>query len=181
MQNESNNSENTIQGRCPVCDSSELKYERPALKEGEIFILQFLCSGCYATGKEMFTLKYARSTAVAPEESMDWIKRLKATTFESSAWETEEFKDFYLQAKRELTKLVKPRRIIFYKGHFDFSGFIQTEHGRWFYFSIDDVRDSVTNMLIRTAKSDRDFTGGKNCYIPLDKEFGGAFLKFIQD
>lgn len=58
------------------------------------------------------------------------------------------------------------------KGHYIASGFIKRQ-GKFIYFSVSDVRhfpgDWYSNILIRTAKSDTDYTGGSNCYTSLDE------------
>lgn len=66
-------------------------------------------------------------------------------------------------------------------GHFYFSGFFTVkETQQIFYFSISDVRFfQVKNLLIRTAKSYNDFSGGVNQSIPLDSEFMIRIRKFI--
>ena len=53
------------------------------------------------------------------------------------------------------------------RGHFYMSGFFMHK-SQLYYFSIDDVRgftmDGKYNMLIRTAKHLKDWTGGHNTY-----------------
>lgn len=60
----------------------------------------------------------------------------------------------------------------FSRGHYDASGFIERE-GRFVFFSISDVRhfpgDWYSNILIRTAKSLSDFTGGSNGFTNLEQ------------
>lgn len=56
-------------------------------------------------------------------------------------------------------------------GHFYVSGFIERQ-GRFVYFSISDVRHFrnswYTNILIRQANHNTDFTGGHNHYTSLN-------------
>ena len=58
------------------------------------------------------------------------------------------------------------------RGHYDISGFVERQ-GRFVYFSIPDVRffpgEWFGNVLIRTAKSAEDYTGGNNCYTILSQ------------
>jgi len=46
--------------------------------------------------------------------------------------------------------------------HFEFSGFIRRGE-RYVYFATGDLRWKICNsILLRTAKSDTDYTGGQN-------------------
>jgi hypothetical protein len=61
--------------------------------------------------------------------------------------------------------------------HFDMSGFF-TLNGQMWWFRIEDLRWSKQNMLIRTVQSYKDYCGGFNKYVPLDRgEF--PFLSFF--
>lgn len=57
------------------------------------------------------------------------------------------------------------------KMHYEFSVFIKDANGRFVYLAISDVRywqdQWYTHILIRSAKSDRDYTGGTNRYTDL--------------
>jgi hypothetical protein len=69
-----------------------------------------------------------------------------------------------------------------HRGHYDLSGFVEYA-GRFAYFSISDVRhfpgDWHENILIRTAKSARDYTGGSNGRTTLEK-FGQDIGKLLE-
>lgn len=58
------------------------------------------------------------------------------------------------------------------RNHYCFSVFIKSDNGKYAYLSISDVRynknDWYKHILIRTAKSEKDYTGGWNNYTPLD-------------
>ena len=60
----------------------------------------------------------------------------------------------------------------FHKGHYYLSGFSQ-RGDRFVYFSISDVRHFPnawhSNILIRTARSAKDYTGGSNGYTTLER------------
>lgn len=69
-------------------------------------------------------------------------------------------------------------------GHYDLSGFVQ-RGDKFVYFSISDVRhfpeEWHRNILVRTAQSETDYTGGSNDYTTLerfsnamDRLFGGT-------
>ena len=62
--------------------------------------------------------------------------------------------------------------IKFLNGHYYFSGFA-TKNNKVIYFSISDIRHfpptgGGADLLIRTAKDYKDFTGGYNNYSSLD-------------
>lgn len=103
-------------------------------------------------------------------------KALEATQgqFESSSSRTPEYLAWHRLFKREFTKFLTSHGmtgIEFSKpNHFDISGFFK-DGGKdqiW-YFRIEDIRWSKDNMLIRTAQHYKDFTGGRNEYIPLNR------------
>src|SRR5574344_1629700 len=56
------------------------------------------------------------------------------------------------------------------KNHYEFTAFFRCD-SRYIYFSISDVRYSFNewynNILIRTADSEKDYTGGRNQYTTL--------------
>jgi|TARA_R110002051_G_scaffold305915_1_gene376226 hypothetical protein len=55
-------------------------------------------------------------------------------------------------------------------GYYYFSGFA-TKNNKRIYFSISDVRHFSDNeVLIRTARDYKDYTGGSNCYADLNVE-----------
>jgi len=70
----------------------------------------------------------------------------------------------------------------FSRGHYYVSGFVQYKD-RYIYFSISDVRffpgQWHSHILVRTAESDKDYTGGSNNYTTLEKlgEKIGAMLQ----
>lgn len=53
------------------------------------------------------------------------------------------------------------------KGHYYVSAFVQRSDGQIIYISLSDVRsgeNAFNSVLVRTAASDKDFTGGRNSY-----------------
>ncbi len=107
--------------------------------------------------------------------------------FESSCSRTPEYLVWHRLFKREFTKFLTEHGIptvqISKPNHFDMSGFFQTSTGQIWYFSISDLRGFKNNMLIRTATSFRDFTGGRNQYISLcfgEETFAREFNSVIQ-
>jgi hypothetical protein len=94
-------------------------------------------------------------------------------TFQSSSGLTEEFaafaRDFRAWVKKNLPE--GARLDTWSRGHFEVSGMIE-RGGRFVYFSTSDVRFFkdrwADDILIRTAKHNRDWTGGQNCRAGLD-------------
>ena len=90
--------------------------------------------------------------------------------FESSSVKTPEFKAFANDFKRNLMKqldVTELTLITFSTGHFYVYGFVKNKHtNKIAYFSISDVRHFsdawYNNILIRTATSNADYTGGVN-------------------
>lgn len=101
---------------------------------------------------------------------VDVVRRLEQG-FESSSLVTEEWRAFYRLFKREVTKEIGSAGgigLIMSRGHFYASGFFTAPSGQAWYFSISDVRwFGERQMLVRTAESYTDYTGGGNQYVPL--------------
>jgi hypothetical protein len=99
------------------------------------------------------------------------MKKWLETVFESSSGETQQFKSFVKAFKKELKTLMGPEyNIQLSSGHFYVSGFIE-QNGKYVYFSTSDVRsfrnEWYNHLLVRTAKHDKDYTGGDNNYTTL--------------
>lgn len=98
-------------------------------------------------------------------EVKDWLD----VAFESSSGLTEEFAKFNREIKSYVKDLVKDDFELanWNRGHFYFSGFLKNKkNGEFVYFSASDVRHFsngwYNNLLIRTAKHDKDYSGGSN-------------------
>lgn len=67
------------------------------------------------------------------------------------------------------------------KGHFDYSFFAYSQSTGWVYISCGDVRGGYDGerVLIRTAKHEKDYTGGCNNFIALNERFEDALVSFI--
>lgn len=103
------------------------------------------------------------------------IKTLTALTqtFESSSTLTKQFSSFSRLFKREFKQLLfvfGASKIEISRGHFGLSGFFQIAEQIW-YFSLGDVRWSKGSMLVRTAESFTDYTGGSNNHVAMDEGF----------
>lgn len=70
--------------------------------------------------------------------------------------------------------------VSFNRGHFYISGFLKnTKNNKLVYFSIPDVRfnnDWSNQILVRTAKHDKDYSGGANNFVRLYSLIGGAHV-----
>jgi hypothetical protein len=102
---------------------------------------------------------------------VDKIAAALKQEFVSSSGLTEQFADFYRLFKREFAKALKRnldiKEIRMSRGHFCISGFFQLADGKIWYFSLGDVRwgSFRDKLLIRTAKSFEDYTGGANNFV----------------
>lgn len=108
---------------------------------------------------------------------MKEIIKLLNNGFESSITNTTEFKSFRKKFRyafiKELMGYYNVKEIEFNYGHLYISGFFSLDNGKIFYFSISDVRwnDPMKNkLLIRTAKSFKDFRGGCNNYVDIKED-----------
>jgi hypothetical protein len=106
------------------------------------------------------------------------MEKLLSMYFESSCYETEEFRIFSIKFKRLMKEMFKWDKIKFHKWHFYMWWFIK-RNDKYVYFSIDDVRPYRDwRFLIRTAKNDKDYTWWANHftdYINLKKHVDFLF------
>ena len=86
----------------------------------------------------------------------------------------QDFKDFFRKEKRRLVTIFKELGCTEIKmdyGFYYFSGFLTAKNGQIYYFSSSDIRHfGYDNLLIRTAKSYKDYSGGSNQYVGTKKE-----------
>lgn len=81
----------------------------------------------------------------------------------------EKFQADYKTTLREICKNINFELISFNKNHYQFSAVLRSnETGNYFYISIPDVRswknEWANNILYRTMKHEKDWTGGTNRY-----------------
>lgn len=87
--------------------------------------------------------------------------------FQTSCGTTPEFAKFAREFKAAIREQLGPsyELVAFNRGHFCCSGFARRGE-KFIYFSISDVRffgtSWVDRILIRTAKHETDYTGGRN-------------------
>jgi hypothetical protein len=97
------------------------------------------------------------------------LKKWIGYVFESSSSLTPEFAAFAKDMKSFLKNEFKDFELVsFSRMHFEFSCFFRNrETGKLAYVSVCDVRywpgGWYEDMLVRTAKHDKDYTGGANC------------------
>jgi len=124
--------------------------------------------------EEKYSLEENPLGEIKPKGKFNMKKAIVSTQqhFESSCSRTPEYLAWHRLFKREFTKFLisigattmvqigKPN-------HFDMSGFFTVGTQIW-YFRIGDLRWFKDTMLVRTAMSYADYTGGQNHYVPLD-------------
>lgn len=90
-------------------------------------------------------------------------------SFEQSGYNSEEFKDFAKTFKKEFGAELKKcgaELAKFSVGHFYLSGFYKKGE-QLFYFS---WHNGDEQLLYRTAKDEKDFTGGSNKYVRIEED-----------
>jgi len=84
----------------------------------------------------------------------------------------DDFKEFFRKEKNRITRNLKEMGctdIQMSYGFYYFSGFFTSASGQVFYFSCSDVRHFGYNQLLyRTAKDYKDYSGGGNNYIEVN-------------
>lgn len=126
------------------------------------------------------------------DKTQKFITTWYGHSFQSSCYTTPEFAKFARGFKAAIKEQLGPddELVSFTRGHFYCSGFVR-RGDRFVYFSISDVRFFGTSwadrILIRTAKHDKDYTGGRNGSIDLqnfgvglDQLFTGAAFVVIK-
>lgn len=93
------------------------------------------------------------------------------TNFEQESTKTPEFltfaKSFKSQIKKDLQQL-GAKLEVFSVGHFYLSGFF-SKGGSCYYFS---WHNGDSNLMYRTAKHTKDFSGGYNQWVKLSEDLG---------
>ena len=110
------------------------------------------------------------------EEEVDVPKTLegfKDWEFSSGGTTGEDFNTFARLFKKHIQKSlpIGSNLVAFSKGHYYVSGFVE-RGGKFVYFSVSDVRHFPgswqNNILVRTARNEKDYTGGGNNYTNLE-------------
>ena len=94
--------------------------------------------------------------------------------FSSGSYTDEDYKQFqnkYINYLRALCRQNGWELVNVGRNHYEFSAFFKNNENRFIYFSISDVRfwqnEWYSHILYRTAKHEKDYTGGHNCYTNL--------------
>lgn len=106
------------------------------------------------------------------------ILRRGQNYFGTGSHNSPEFNEFFEDFKKSFTnqlRKLRAKEISFSKGHFYLSGFFKVGD-QYYYFSLSDVRtnygrsrwDKQPQLLMRTAKSPEDYTGGGNNYVSIE-------------
>jgi len=120
--------------------------------------------------KEEYEEQEKKRMLKSKQPPMAKTKYLLKQEFESSSTKTDQYLEFHRVFKYEFKKLLKDQitNISFHRpNHFDVSGFFTTNNGAHYYFSLGDLRWNKDDLLYRTVKDYKDFTGGRNNFIPL--------------
>ena len=99
------------------------------------------------------------------------LRKYLTHSFSTGCTTGKDYKTFqtkYINYLRSLCRLHGWELVNIGRNHYNFSAFIRNESGKHVYLSISDVRffnsDWYYRILIRTAKSERDYCGGANNY-----------------
>lgn len=102
------------------------------------------------------------------------LKKYIGYEFSSGPYTGEDYKQFqtkYINYLRSLCKKEGWELVNIGRNHYCFSVFIKND-GMYVYLSVSDVRffssDWYEHILVRTAKSAKDYTGGCNQYVNID-------------
>ena len=94
--------------------------------------------------------------------------------FSSGGYTGEDYKQFqnkYINYLRALCRQNGWELVNVGRNHYEFSAFFKNSENRYIYFSISDVRfwqnEWYNRILYRTAKHEKDYTGGHNYYTNL--------------
>lgn len=130
------------------------------------------------TEAELFELKANELRRQAEKEHLESVKKGGIENwynyvFQGSCTATPEFNSFCQQMKKELIKIMRGYKLVnWIKGHFEFSAFFERS-GKYVYISCSDVRffpnQWYDELLIRSAKNEKDYTGGMNYHISIEK------------
>lgn len=115
----------------------------------------------YCPGDQMYHYKSELPKSLQP--FVDYL-------FSSGGYAGNDFKSFNIKFKNAIKKQLPEGFEIheWIEGHYCCSAVIKTPSGNFIYISIGDVRFCINewfeNILYRTMKSEKDWTGGRNHY-----------------
>lgn len=94
--------------------------------------------------------------------------------YSAGIFEEDNYRTFCKSLEKTINK-VKPENIEvvnFSKNHFTVTFFLRNADNKFLYFSVSDSRyntNFLSNILYRTAESEKDYTGGTNCYCSIEQ------------
>ena len=105
---------------------------------------------------------------------LEELKKYLNYEFSTGCYTGEDYKVFerkYINYIKSICKEYSWEFVKALKGHYEFSAFIKNYKEQYIYISISDVRffknEWFGHILIRTAKNEKDYTGGQNRYCGL--------------
>lgn len=105
---------------------------------------------------------------------LEELKKYLNYEFSTGCYAGEDYKTFqrkYINHIKSICKEYGWEFVKAYKGHYEFSTYIKNNENKYIYISISDVRyfknEWFGHILIRTAKNEKDYTGGQNRYCGL--------------
>lgn len=177
-----------VRAYCPACGSEKIKIVKIALIENEVLEWKTVENVAQPKRVEadaeitlMGTVKYEclecgqsfdepriehETQEMTPVER--FMFRWKGHRFSSSTGLTDDFRAFSRDIKTAIVNtLPEHMHCCIYVGHFYIYGFFENDlKNTWAYFDIPDVRffqdGWIHSVLIRTAKDNKDYVGGKN-------------------
>lgn len=115
----------------------------------------------------------------------NFLKAYKDMEFISTCGKSSQYVECARDFKRVLTKIFGAEYNIELKiGHFDFYGFISKDN-KYCYFSVGDLRTDILGrntfdrILYRSAKDNKDYTGGSNNYCSCE-EFENCVKRMLE-
>ena len=104
------------------------------------------------------------------------LERYLNYEFSSGPYTGQDYKTFqtkYINYLRSLCKQNGWELVNIGRNHYCFTAFVKNSQGKHIYLSVSDVRffnnEWYNHILIRTAKNEKDYSGGRNNYTTLSE------------
>jgi len=108
-------------------------------------------------------------------KKLNELKKYLNYEFSTGCYTGEDYKEFerkYISYLKSMCKEYSWELVKANKNHYEFSAFFKDTDDNYVYFSISDVRyfqnEWYNHILVRTAKHDKDYSGGQNNYTNLE-------------
>lgn len=103
---------------------------------------------------------------------MNRLRRLAENIEDLGGYKSPSFKLYARKFKNDFNKelsTIGAKITSFNAGHYYVSGFFRTKNNECFYFSQSDLRHfNFEKLMYRTAKDEKDYTGGMNRFIEIE-------------